>query len=109
MHACVIADPRGGDTANPLIAGKKVVLVVARGGSYKAGTPRAGWDHLTPWLSNILGGTFGADLTVVDREWTLVGVNPALNAFKEQAVEVHTQARSAAREAGRALGVPANA
>ena len=41
---------------------------------------------------------------MVEREFTLVGVNPALDPFTEQAAQMHAAALQAAREAGRALG-----
>ena len=101
----VITDPRAGAGAPPLLAGKPVVLATVRGGAYGAGTPREGWDHSTAYLRRILGDVWGADLTVVEREFTLVGVNPALDEFTELAGEMQRDALSAAREAGRALGV----
>ena len=99
----VIADPRAGAGKPPLLAGKPVVLATVRGGAYGAGTPREGWDHSTSYLKRILGDVWGADLTVVEREFTLVGVNPALDAFTDQAAELHTKALGAAREAGKVL------
>lgn len=88
-----------------LLEGTPAVLATVRGGSYGAGTPREGWDHSTAYLRRVLADVWGADLTVVERELTLVGVNPALDAFTEQAGVMHAEALSAAREAGRALGV----
>lgn len=99
----VITDPRAAAGGPPLLAGKKVVLATVRGGAYGAGTPREGWDHSTGYLVRILRDVWGADLTVVEREFTLVGVNPALDAFTAQAAEMHANALSAAREAGQAL------
>ncbi|HEY0358090.1 MAG TPA: NAD(P)H-dependent oxidoreductase [Mycobacteriales bacterium] len=99
----VIAEPRGGAGAAPLLAGKPTVLVTVRGGAYGAGTPREGWDHSTGYLRRILRDVWGADLTVVEREFTLVGVNPALDAFTDQAAALKDAAHAAAREAGRAL------
>ena len=99
----VITDPRAAAGGPPLLAGKKVVLATVRGGAYGAGTPREGWDHSTAYLRRILTDVWGADLTVVEREFTLVGVNPALDAFTDLAAELHSGARGAAREAGRAL------
>jgi FMN-dependent NADH-azoreductase len=87
----------------PLLQGKRVVLATVRGGAYGAGTPREGWDHSTPYLRRMLADVWGADLTVVEREFTLVGVNPALDAFTEMAAQMHAGARESAREAGRAL------
>jgi alkanesulfonate monooxygenase SsuD/methylene tetrahydromethanopterin reductase-like flavin-dependent oxidoreductase (luciferase family) len=48
---------------------------------------------------------WGADLTVVEREFTLVGVNPALDAFTDLASQLHSGARDSAREVGKALAV----
>ncbi|GAB3809968.1 FMN-dependent NADH-azoreductase [Micromonospora zhanjiangensis] len=101
----VCTDPRAFGT--PFLAGKPVVLATVRGGAYGSGTPREGWDHSTPYLRRIIADSWGADLTVVEREFTLVGVNPALDAFTEQAAQLHAGALEAAREAGRALaGAP---
>jgi FMN-dependent NADH-azoreductase len=102
----VIAAPRDSSGANgtgPLLAGKPTVLVTVRGGAYGAGTPRDGWDHSTGYLRRILADVWGAGLTVVEREFTLVGVNPALDQFTELAAQLKDAAHTAAREAGRAL------
>jgi len=96
----IITDPRA---AGRLLEGRRVVLATVRGGAYGAGTPREGWDHSTGYLRRILADVWGADLTVVEREFTLVGVNPALDAFTDVAAGMHAAARSAAREAGRVL------
>lgn len=99
----VIAAPRASSGAEPLLAGKPTVLVTVRGGAYGAGTPRDGWDHSTGYLRRILADVWGAELTVVEREFTLVGVNPALDQFTELAAQLKDAAHAAAREAGRAL------
>ena len=99
----VIAAPRDSSGAEPLLAGKPTVLVTVRGGAYGAGTPRDGWDHSTGYLRRILADVWGAELTVVEREFTLVGVNPALDQFTELAAQLKDAAHAAAREAGRAL------
>lgn len=101
----VCTDPRA-NAGTPLLAGKPVVLCTVRGGAYGPGTPREGWDHSTGYLRRILGDLWGADLTVVEREFTLVGVNPALDDFVDMAGEMHAHALGAAREAGRALVAP---
>jgi FMN-dependent NADH-azoreductase len=99
----VIAAPRDSSGAEALLAGKPAVLVVVRGGAYGAGTPREGWDHSTGYLRRIIADVWGADLTIVEREFTLVGVNPALDQFTELAAQLKDAAHAAAREAGRAL------
>lgn len=96
----ILTDPRGGPGARPL-EGKRVVLATVRGGAYGAGTPREGWDHSTAYLTRILQDVWGADLTVIEREFTLVGVNPALDDFKDLAAEMHSTAKQTAREAGK--------
>ncbi|CAN5558560.1 NAD(P)H-dependent oxidoreductase [soil metagenome] len=86
-----------------LLDGKPVVLVTTRGGAYGPGTPRAGWDHSTDYLRRILADVWGADLTVIEREFTLVGVNPALDEFADTARAMQQAAEEAATQAGRAL------
>lgn len=98
----VLTDERAAP-GSAVLEGTPVVLVTARGGAYGPGTPRHGWDHATPYLTRILGDVWGADLTVVEREFTLVGVNPALDDFRDVAVEMHTSALDAARVAGEKL------
>jgi FMN-dependent NADH-azoreductase len=97
----IVTDPRGQE--RPLLEGKPTVLATVRGGAYGAGTPRAGWDHSTGYLRRILQDVWGADLTVVEREFTLVGVNPALDEFAELAGQLHAESLAAAAEAGRIL------
>ena len=72
----VITDPRMGPGTTTL-AGKPAELVVVRGGNYRAGTPREGWDHATPWMRRILADVWGLDVTVAETDFTLVGVDPA--------------------------------
>jgi FMN-dependent NADH-azoreductase len=94
----------GAEASNePLLEGKPTVLALVRGGAYGPGTPRHGWDHSTGYLRQIFADVWGADLTVVEREFTLVGVNPALDEFKNLAARLKDEAHSAARDAGRAL------
>ncbi|MQA36194.1 NAD(P)H-dependent oxidoreductase, partial [Modestobacter roseus] len=99
----VITDPRMGPRAEPPLAGKPAVLAVVRGGNYSAGTPREGWDHATAWLRRILADVWQLDLRVVEREFTLVGVNPALDAFTDLAAELKATAEHEAAEHGRLL------
>lgn len=99
----VIAAPPDSASAGPLLAGTPTVLVAVRGGAYGSGTPREGWDHSTGYLRRILADVWGAELTIVEREFTLVGVNPALDQFTAQAAQMKDAADAAAREAGRAL------
>jgi len=99
----VIADPRMGPGTSTL-AGKPTELVVVRGGNYRAGTPREGWDHATPWMRRVLADVWQLDLTVTEADFTLVGVNPALDQFKDMAAELRAETERVAREHGTALG-----
>ena len=98
----VIAEPRMGP-GSTLLAGKPAVLATVHGGNYAAGTPREGWDHATGWMRRVLEDVWGLDLQVVIREFTLVGVNPALDQFTELADDLRAQAEQQAREHGRSL------
>lgn len=83
-----------------LLDGTPTVLLTTRGGAYGPGTPRHGWDHSTDYLRRVLADVWGADLTVVERELTLVGVNPALDHLTETAAMVRKSAEEAAADAG---------
>lgn len=54
-------------------------------------------------MQRILTEVWKFDLEVVEEEFTLVGVNPALDEFEEMAVELRTKAGQTARERGRNL------
>jgi FMN-dependent NADH-azoreductase len=95
----VITDPRVGQN----LQGRPAVLVVARGGAYGEGTPREGWDHAVGWLRRIFHDVWGLDLRVVEAEFTLVGVNPALDQFTDVAAEMRATAERVAAEYGRHL------
>ncbi|GAA0354196.1 hypothetical protein NE235_07970 [Actinoallomurus spadix] len=51
----------------------------------------------------MLADMWQADLTVIERELTLAGVNPALDPLREEAARLHGHALDAAHDAGRAL------
>lgn len=90
----------GGSSGERLLDGKPTVVLTTRGGGYGPGAPREGWDHNTAYLRRIVGDLWGAELTVVERELTLAGVNPAMDAFIEAAALVRKAAQEAAYEAG---------
>jgi FMN-dependent NADH-azoreductase len=100
----VVTDPRMAAGTQPILAGKPAVLVTVRGGNYRPGTPREGWDHATGWMRRILADVWHLDLKVVETEFTLVGVNPALDQFKDMARELHEEVEEQARRHGRELG-----
>ena len=99
----VITDPRLAASAGQPLRGRPAVLVVVRGGAYGPGTPREGWDHASSWIRRILEDVWGLDLRVVETEFTLVGVNPALDQFKDLAAQMRDDAERLAAEHGRHL------
>jgi FMN-dependent NADH-azoreductase len=82
---------------------KPATLVTVLGGNYDPGTPKEGWDHSTPWLRRALADVWGLDLRVVQRPFTLVGVNPAMDSFAEMGAARKEQAETAARQSGREI------
>ncbi|MFP7761700.1 FMN-dependent NADH-azoreductase [Marisediminicola sp. LYQ85] len=91
------------DPTGTALQGKPATLVTVLGGNYAPGTPKEGWDHSTAWLRRVLEDVWGLDLRVVQRPFTLVGVNPALDAFADVARELKESAEDAARTHGRAV------
>jgi FMN-dependent NADH-azoreductase len=96
-------DPRMAPGAPPVLAGKPAVLLIARGGSYGPGTPKHGWDYATGWMCQVFGDVWKLELTVIERELTLVGVDPGLEQFRELAERLRAAAEERARAAGRDL------
>ena len=97
-----VTDPRIG-LASTALGGKPAVLTTVQGGNYRPGTPKEGWDHSTPWLRRVLGDVWGLDLRVVERPFTLVGVDPALEAFSGMAAALKEEAEADAVKFGREL------
>ncbi|HZU92215.1 MAG TPA: NAD(P)H-dependent oxidoreductase, partial [Microbacterium sp.] len=95
-------DPRI-DPSGTSLRGKPATLVTVLGGNYAPGTPKEGWDHSTGWLRRVLEDVWGLDLRVVQRPFTLVGVNPALDAFTDTARELKAAAESDAVAYGREI------
>ena len=86
-----------------LLEGIPVVLLTTRGGGYGPGTPREGWDHNTDYLRRILADVWGADLTVIERELTLAGVNPAMDGLRSSPTSSTSAPAAKPSAAGRAL------
>jgi FMN-dependent NADH-azoreductase len=99
----VVTDSRKAASGARPLAGRPAVLVVVRGGAYGPGTPREGWDHSTGWIRRILEDVWGLDLHVVETEFTLVGVNPALDQFADLAAQMRRDAERLAADHGRHL------
>ncbi len=57
---------------------KEFVIVTARGGGYRPGTPREGWDHREPWLRHALSLLGVENVDFIDTELTLARESPAM-------------------------------
>jgi FMN-dependent NADH-azoreductase len=104
----VVTDSRMAAGRKPPLEGTPAVLVIVRGGAYGAGTPRDGWDHASGWYRRILADVWRLDLEVVEEELTNFGVNPALDQFKELALQNRREAETRARRLGMELGTSAH-
>ncbi|MEU5087066.1 NAD(P)H-dependent oxidoreductase [Streptomyces sp. NPDC021356] len=82
-------------------SGKRVVVAASRGGSYRPGTPRAGFEHDTNYLETVLGGGLGLQVEVITRELTMAPVNPAMAALVPQAEESERESLERAAESAR--------
>lgn len=84
---------RPGSTA---LRDQPLLLVVAQGGGYRAGTPRHGWDHATGYLERIFADNFLMSVETVIAELTMAGSNPAmahlLGAAEQSLTEAHDSA-----------------
>ena len=87
------------ETGQGVLAGKRTIVVTARGGSYAPGTPREGFEFQERYLRAFFT-PLGLDqnLTFINAELTLADVNPALTQFKDLAARSLADAHSTARE-----------
>jgi FMN-dependent NADH-azoreductase len=86
----LITDPRFAP-GTQTVKGKPAFLVVARGGGYGEGTPRAGWDHATDYLD------------VIETELTLAEVSPQMADLVDLARAQLAESHDAARAGGRSV------
>jgi FMN-dependent NADH-azoreductase len=96
-------DPRVRAPDGELLAGRPAIVVEARGGGYAPGTPREGWDHVTPFLEHVLGDLWGLDLSFARAELTLADVNPAMAHLRDLAAAQLADAESTAAAHGAQL------
>lgn len=86
------------DNSKPGLQGKKVTFVVAQGGSYKEGTPKAGWDFATGYLELVAKALGATDIATILAEFTLAGTAPGMDFLKEAKEKSLENAMSAARK-----------
>lgn len=96
----VLMHPRLGLHGDQPLLGKPAVLALSRGGGYGPGTPKEGWDHVTPYLRRVLGEVMGLDLHIAEAELTLADVTPAMEPLRGLAAESLKSGHAQAAEHG---------
>jgi FMN-dependent NADH-azoreductase len=87
------------ETGIGLLSGKRVVVVTARGGAYGPGMPREPYEFQERYLRAVFEKIgLHEDLTFVNTELTLAGVNPALADFIDKAAESRATSHRSVRE-----------
>jgi FMN-dependent NADH-azoreductase len=69
------------DTGHNLLRDKHIVVVMARGGGYGPGTPRADFDFQTPYLRAYFTNLGVENVSLVEAELTRAAAMPDLTAF----------------------------
>jgi len=89
------------DTPEQPLAGRSVVIITSRGGSYDEGTATANWDHSVPPLQQILGDALGMEVSVITASLTLADTVPALadsiDRSRSELASAHERAAELAR------------
>jgi FMN-dependent NADH-azoreductase len=86
------------DNGKPGLQGKKITFVVAQGGSYKEGTPKAGWDFATGYLELVAKALGATDVQTILAEFTLAGVAPGMDFLVDAKMKSLEEAKSTARK-----------
>jgi len=83
-------------TGQSLLRDTKVVVIIAQGGAYGAGSPREGWDFQTPYLRTYFGkhGVAEGNVCFVSAEMTKAGLVPHLARFRPLAASSLAAARA---------------
>lgn len=79
------------------LAGKKVTVIMAQGGSYKPGAPREGWDFGSGYLETVFTALGATDVEVILAEFGLAGIAPGMDDFIRAKEESIAPAKTAAR------------
>ncbi|OII13059.1 FMN-dependent NADH-azoreductase [Curtobacterium sp. MCBA15_009] len=86
------------------LAGRPVVTVVSRGGTYDVGTPTEDWDHGSPVLHLILGSALGMQHHPVTVSATLADRLPDLAPLADHAAAAFADAETTVRRLAATLG-----
>ncbi|MCY1694906.1 FMN-dependent NADH-azoreductase [Curtobacterium sp. SL109] len=103
VHIPGVLAPAAEGDAQPL-AGRPVVTVVSRGGTYDAGTPTEHWDHGSPVLEIVLGSALGMRQYPITVSATLSDRLPALAPVADHAAAEFHDARTTLERLATTLG-----
>jgi FMN-dependent NADH-azoreductase len=78
-----------------LLDGRTLTFTAARGGGYGPGTPREGWDHREPWLSNAFSQLGIEEIRFIHAELTLSRESPRMSGLEELEDKSITDAHAA--------------
>lgn len=92
----VCLDPRAAGSNGTFLTGRQAIIVESRGGGFAPGTPREGWDFVTPYLTRLLGDSWGLELSFARAELTSADQNPAMAFLRDQAKEQLAEAETTA-------------
>lgn len=82
---------------NQGLTGKKVTFIVAHGGSYAEGAPKASWDYETGYLKLVANALGATDVEIIIAEFTLAGIAPGMESFIDAKAASIEAARQTAR------------
>lgn len=99
----VVATDRRFRPRTATVAGRPAVLVVARGGDYRPGSPQTEWDHATAWMRRILGDVWGLDVSVIEVNLTLAPTREYMAHLRDAAAEDNDRAVALAHAEGTRL------
>ncbi|MCF6524869.1 FMN-dependent NADH-azoreductase [Streptomyces sp. JJ36] len=99
----VIAVGRTAMTEERTLAGKPVIVVTTRGGSYAPGTPEEGNDHAVPYLKMLLGDKLGLEPHFIVPELTLAPHTPGMEGLVHLFEASREKALADAQEQGKKL------
>lgn len=85
------------------LAGRRCVVVTARGGAYGPGSPMHGWDYENPFLRRQLVDILGLELTEVVVDLTLAHMDPRKSHLVPVAEQSHREGHEQAERLGREL------
>lgn len=99
-HVIIVGHNAGPDSP---VAGTPITVVASRGGSYAAGTPRAGAEFVQNYLATLLTAMFAAEVDFIVPELTLAHSNPQMAELIPLAETSRTKALADAVEKAKSL------